>query len=378
MYKQIIKYVLGWRLITLLVAAIAIYVLPIKDCCQDFGPKLSFNYLTGVWANFAGHDFMDIARLGYGAPLKSSSYIFFPLFPIVIGKLATLIPDYLASGLLISHISLVFALYYLYQLVKMDYPAATAKDTLILLMIFPTAFFFGAVYSESFFLLLAVLSFYLARRQKFFLACLLATFASATRFTGIFLWPALVWEIWQGHQKRIQKEGLDPVLVWLALPPLGLLAYMRYLLVNTADALMFLKTSPDFGPNLVVNKLILLHQVLFRYGKMIAFSGRDNPLYYLVLLEFAVGVLLLILSLVAFQKLRRSYAIFTLLSYLIPTFTGTFAGMPRFALTIFPVFILLSLWFGKQKPAVQKFYILVNVLTSIFLISFFTRGYYIG
>jgi|CXWL01.1.fsa_nt_gi hypothetical protein len=378
MLKQIIKSVLGWRLATLLVATVAVYLLPVKDCCADFGSNLSPNYLAGVWANFAGHDFMDIARLGYGAPLKAGAYIFFPLFPVLLGKLATFIPNYLASGLLISHISLVFALYYLYQLVKIDYPTTVAKNTLILLMIFPTAFFLGAVYSESFFLLLVVLSFYLVRRQKFFLACLLAMFASATRFAGIFLWPALAWEIWQGHQKRTKTQGLDSVLVWLTLPPLGLLAYMRYLLVNTGDALLFLKISPDFGPNLVVSKLILLHQVLFRYGKMIAFSRADDPLYYLVILEFAVGILLLVLTVIAFHKLRRSYAIFTLLSYLIPTFTGTFAGMPRFALTIFPVFILLALWYEKQKPAVRKIYLLANIIISIFLIAYFTRGYYIG
>lgn len=378
MLKQIIKSVLGWRLATLLVAAVAVYLLPVKDCCLDFGSNLSGSYLANIWANFAGADFLDIARLSYGAPLKTSAYIFFPLFPILIGQLAALIPNYLASGLVIVHLSLIFALYFLYRLVRLDHSEQTAKNTLILLMLFPTAFFFGAVYSESFFLLLVVLSFYLVRRQRFFLACFLAMFASATRFAGIFLWPALIWEIWQGHSKRTKKEGVDSTLVWLALPPLGLLAYMKYLLVNTSDALIFLKTSPDFGPNLVINKLILLHQVLFRYGKMIVLSGRDNPLYYLILLEFVIGILLLVLSVIAFRKLRRSYAIFTLLSYLVPTFTGTLAGMSRFALTIFPVFILLSLWYEKQKPMIRKIYILTNIIISIFLIAYFTRGYYIG
>lgn len=378
MLSKIIKYLLVWRLAVLVIAALAVYLLPIKDCCQTFGSNLSLSYLAGIWANFAGKDFLDLARFGYGYPLKPSTYVFFPLFPMVIKLLTIIIPDYLASGLILVHISLILALYYLYRLVRLDYKDSAAQNTLLLLLIFPSAFFFGAVYTESFFLLTIVLSFYLVRKEKFFLACLLAIFASATRFAGIFLWPALIWEIWQGHAKRAKKEGLDTTLVWLLLPPLGLLAYMKQLLVKTGDPLMFLKTTPDFGPNLVISKLILLHQVFFRYGRMIVGSQWSNPLFLVIVIELTVGFLFLVLTLLAFRRLRRSYAIFTLLAYLIPTFTGTFAGLPRYALTIFPGFILLSLWYGSQKPLVKKIYLAINVLAAIFLIVLFTRGYFVG
>ena len=370
MIKKIIKYLALWRLATIAVAVLATYVLPIKDCCREFGSSLNFPYLANIWANFAGADFLALAKHGYGQPLELGTYIFFPLFPWLIGYLTRFTGEYLASGLIIVHLSLVLALYFLYRLVRLDHKENIAKLTLIIMMIFPTAFFFGSVYTESFFLLLVVLSFYLARKQFFFLACLVGLLASATRLAGIFLWPALIWEVWRGRDRTS--------LVWLTLPPLGLLSYMKFLATKAGDAFYFLKVSPDFGPNLVISKLILLHQVFFRYARMLLFSSHTDITFAIILLEFIVGVMFLVLTITAFRKMRLSYAIYMLLSYLIPTLTGTFATQPRYVLTAFPAFILLAVWFDKQNSLTKRFYVAANVIFGIIAIALFTRGYFIG
>jgi len=356
--KQIVKYLFGWRLATIAVAALA-------------SAKLDFGYLANIWTNFAGMDFLDLARLGYGNTLKPATYIFFPLYPWLINQLTQLTHNYLASGLIISHLSLVIALYFLYKLIKLDNKEEIAKLSLIMLMIFPTSFFFGSVYTESFFLLLVILSFYFVRKKFFFLACLMGLLASATRVAGIFVWPALIWEIWQEHKFKSSR-------VWLILPPLGLLSYMKFLLTKTGDALYFLKVSPDFGPNLVISKLILLHQVFYRYAKMLVFGGHTDVTFVVILLEFMVGTMFLVLTFFAFKKMRLSYAIYTLLSYLIPTLTGTFASQPRYILTVFPAFVLIALWYKGQDPLVKRFYIAANVIFAVVAIALFTRGYFIG
>jgi len=53
-----------------------------------------------------------------------------------------------------------------------------------LLAAFPFAYFFGALYTESLFLLLALLAFYAIERQKWGLAACMAFVAGATRPTG--------------------------------------------------------------------------------------------------------------------------------------------------------------------------------------------------
>ena len=192
------------------------------------------------------------------------------------------------------------------------------------------------------------------------------------------LWPALAWEMWQTHPERTKKEGIDSSLVWLILPPLGLLTYMKFLSVKVGDPLYFLKVTPDFGPNLVVNKLILLHQVFFRYAKMLLFSDYLTSLYFVILMEFVVGIVFLVLTFFVLKRMRFSYGIYTLLSYLLPTFTGTFANLPRFALTIFPAFIILAVWFEKQSDLVKKACLAVSLAVSAVFIALFTRGYFVG
>jgi hypothetical protein len=49
--KQIVKYLFGWRLATIAVATLA-------------SAKLDFGYMANIWTNFAGMDFLDLARLG--------------------------------------------------------------------------------------------------------------------------------------------------------------------------------------------------------------------------------------------------------------------------------------------------------------------------
>lgn len=370
MIRKLIKYIILWRLAILLVAYLSAFVFPLKDCCANYVGKLDFVYLRNIWTNFAGNDFLGLAKEGYGPPLELGTYVIFPFFPWLIRSVTSIVPDYVWSGLVLVHLSLIVALYLLYKLVLMDYKANIAGLTISLILFFPTAFFFGAVYTESFFLLLVVLTFYLARRKLFFLACLVSLLASSTRLAGIFLWPALAWEIWQSRDKT--------QLVWLILPPLGLLSYMNTLLEKTGDALFFLKVSPDFGPNLVVSKLILLHQVFFRYLKMLLFSRITDINYAVVLLELLVGTLFLVLIIASFKKLRLSYSIFMALSYLIPTLTGTFVSMPRYILTVFPSFILLSLWYSNQSELMKRFYIALNVVFGLIVVALFTRGYFVG
>lgn len=368
MLKRLIQYLLVWRFLILIFAVFGVFLLPARECCQGSDSHLSLEYLANIWANFAGGDFIQIASSGYGQP---HTYIFFPLFPQLIRLFTVIIPDYLVSGLVISHLSLVFALFFLYKLILLDHNEKIANLTLIILMVFPTAFFFGSVYTESFFLLLVVTSFYASRQGKYPIACLLALLASSTRFTGIFLWPAIVWEMWRNLR-------WSPALIWLSLPPLGLISYMRYLSVNVGDPLYFLKVSPDFGPNLIISKLILLHQVFYRYIKMLVFSDYLTPLFFTVILEFVVGVVFLVLVIFVFRKMRFSYAIYSFLAYLATTFTGSFAGLPRSVLTIFPAFILIAIWLDKQSPLIKRIFIGLNLVFSAVATILFTRGYFIG
>lgn len=375
-FKEILKLVLGWRLLIILIAFPAMFLLTPRTRFTNLTPAPSFSNIFTMWSNFDGLHYLDLAQYGYGYQHKTDmDYAFFPVYPWAV-RTFNIFGNYLTSGLVISHLSLLLALYFLYRLVVIDFRAKIARSTIYLLLLFPTAFFFGSVYTESLFLLLVVLSFYFARKQNFFMACAIAAVASATRISGIFLWPALIYEFWLANGENI-KKFLSPYAIWLVLPPLGLLSYMRFQFLQTGNPIFFATMQANFTGR-SVDKLILLHQVFFRYAKMLIFTDHWDPLFFTVVLELLSATLVLAVLIFSLKKIRFSYWIFVIFSYLLPTFTGTFMSMPRFTLVLFPVFIYLALWLERQHPFVRFIYYSLCFVGSVYSIVLFTRGYFVG
>jgi len=374
--KEILKLVLGWRLLIVLIALPAMFLLAPRTRFTNLTEVPSISNVFSMWSNFDGLHYLDLAEFGYGYQHKTDmDYAFFPIYPWAV-RTFNIFGSYLTSGLVVSHLTLLLALYFLYRLVALDFKTQVAKSTIYLLLLFPTAFFFGSVYTESLFLLLAVLSFYFARKNNFFMACVVALLASATKVTGVFLWPALIYEFWCVYEKDI-KKCLNPSAIWLVLPPLGLLSFMRFQFLKTGNPFFFATMQANFTGR-SVDKIILLHQVFFRYGKMLIFTDHWDPLFFTVVLELLSATLVLAVLIFSLKKIRFSYWIFTFLSYLLPTFTGTFMSMPRFTLVLFPVFIYLALWLERQHPYLKYIYYTASIVLSLFAIVLFTRGYFIG
>src|SRR5919202_251794 len=84
-------------------------------------------------------------------------------------------------GVLISNLALLGALAVLYRLVRLDYGDTVATRTVWLFALFPTAFFFSAVYAEALFLLLTVASIYCARTDRWGRAAAFGFLAALTR-----------------------------------------------------------------------------------------------------------------------------------------------------------------------------------------------------
>lgn len=375
--STLFKHFLLWRLALIVVALLGSTLIHPR-IGYIFSNKTSFVCsLLSHYANFDGIHYMSIAKYWYGNIFTYNLYAFFPLFPLIMQKF-DLFGDLLMSSLFISHLFLFLAIIVLTKLLRLDLNEKQTRLTLFLIAIFPTAFFFGAVYTESLFLFLSVSSFYFSRRKNFPLACIFAMFASLTRLSGIFLWPALILEFISSNSDDLKKTIKNHLLPWLLLPPLGLLYYMDYQFKKTGDWLFFLHSQPGFGANRAVDKLILLHQVFFRYIKMIIYTQQKfDPLYVTVFLEFLIGVLFLVLILKIFQRLRPSYAWYSLLSYLIPTFTGTFSSLPRYVLVLFPAFMVLSQFLIKHQN-IRRFYVTTSMLFLIICQILFANGYFVS
>ncbi|OGM15595.1 hypothetical protein A2V97_00940 [Candidatus Woesebacteria bacterium RBG_16_42_24] len=431
------RFILGsfvtWRLFLFGVVFLAAGLFPFQ---KDFlGGGLS-NYLKNPyfwsWLNFDGEHYAAIAHQGY-QPL---TYFFFPLFPLVTRIAASLInPEYITiafTGLLISNLSFLVGLIGLWKLIRLDYNSIQenlapeggdelnadmssslgkprllrrggrhkeniAKMTLLLLILFPTSFYFGAFYTESLTLALIVWSFYFARKRSWIFAGVLGAFATATRITALALVPAIAVEYFYkkspftnhparrsyassvaGGYSLITAVNLKKI-VSLLLIPLGLAAYMYYLYRITGDPLEFVHNVSIFGQQRS-STLILLPQVFYRYFFKVLPSLNYNyfPIVFTTYLEIASAIIFGILGVWSFFKLRLGYSLFLAAGYLIPPLSGSFSSFPRYVLILFPAYILMALWLNKKSKLVKGLVYLTLLFLAAISLALFSRGYWVS
>lgn len=370
---------LSWRALLFIFLFLAISILPLQ---KDFLGGGMGNYLKAPhlwsWLNFDGEHYLSIAYRGY-QPL---TYFYFPFYPLITkfvsGLFSQSFTSLAVSGLLVSHISLLAASIGLWKIIRLDYKREIAYLTIILLLVFPTSFYFGSFYTEAVFLALVVWSFYFARRKKWILAGILGAFLTATRIVGIALIPAFLVEAWL-QKKNDQKLGLLKPGLGILLVSIGLLIYMYYLWRVTGDPLEFYHSVSIFGQQRSAG-LILLPQVFYRYFFKVLPNVDYSyfPVFFTTLLEISSALIFSVLSAIAFFKLRLSYASYLALAFLIPTFSGSFSSLPRYVLVLFPAFILMAVWLSEKSKLFKAILLLVMILVLGIATALFVRGFWVS
>ncbi|MBU1031781.1 glycosyltransferase family 39 protein [Patescibacteria group bacterium] len=375
---KILLIFLTWRFALVVISFLAIHFIPLGYKDRFLGGGLT-NYSLApgffAWANFDGEHYLSIAIFGY----KHLEQAFFPVYPILMSffskpdpyDLFTSLVNSTLAGLIISNVSFVLALIFLWELIRIDFSKKIAYLTIILLLIFPTSFYFGAVYNESLFLLLSVLVFYSARKGKWFVAGVLGLIASATRVFGILLLPALLIEIWQ------QKADFSKAF-WVLLVPFGLGAYMWYLYLTIGDPIAFYNLQRLIGEQHQPG-ITTLPQVYFRYIKMMATTSIQNPIFQTVVLEFLVGLAFFLLPIYGyFKKIRFSYLIYAMIGFVAPTIQGSFSSTPRYVLILFPSFLAAAIFVTKLPKLIKVVFLLLSFFVLIIETALYLRGYWVA
>lgn len=373
-----------WRFALFILVAIAIRTIPLQ---QNFLGGSKDLYLSNPhlwsWANFDGEHYILIARYGY----KPLLYYFFPLYPLLSSTLSTLFKGtdlmrIMASGLLVSHLSILFALVGLWKLVGLDYPKSTVRWVVVLLMFFPVSYYFISFYTESLFFVLLIWAFYFARQKKWLAAGILGALCSATRTTGILLLPVFLVEYalqYFSSSKKPNKGKIVVDLVSIAITSLGLIAYMLYLHKLSGNAFAFNESGYIYGEYRSQTP-ILLPQVFYRYiFKVIPnLTWSYFPEVFTTLLEFGVASLLLLFSILGLLRLRMSYWLYMVMGFVTPTLYLNFVSLPRYALVLFPAFILAADLVSSRKKPLKG--IILGVSFSLFIAAtlMFTRGFWVS
>lgn len=381
-----------------LLGAIAMQIdktLPPVAALGYYMPEMSglAHYLLQPWRNWDGHWFSLIAQMGY---FERPTTAFFPLYPLLLAGLSWFLDGQLElAGVLISNAALLGALFLLYQLVQLDFPRAVARRALLYLAIFPTAYYLGAVYSESLFLLVSVGALYAARRDQWWIAGALGFLAALTRSQGILLLLPLV--ILFVRQQGWRPTGWRANPISMALVPAGLMVYMASLRRLYNDPLVMLSAQKGwdrYSANPIETLRAGVESVNgcavrdWNAGVDFCWAQRiiQNPGVGTVrdfnwrwalsesnVIELVATLFLVAIAVVATRRLPLAYSAYLAAGIILPLWSPSavhpLMSMHRFALTLFPVFIVLAL-LGTRRAAHGAIVAISAILLAFLTIQF--------
>ncbi len=367
----IISIFFAWRLILFVILFCSLIFLPLAS--RNFLGGGLENYQNSpyifAWANFDGEHYLSIAKNGYGQ-YEHSFFPFYPLFIKIISLNSNFDKVLVITGLLISHIFFIAALFLLFKLIKIDYDKKIANWAVLALIFFPTSFYFVSLYTEGLFLFLSIGSFYFFKKQKWLLGGILGGLASVTRVTGFLILPALLIEWKIGKYKKFPWE--------LLIIPFGFLLYLFFLWQTTGNPLAFYSELSGYGVQRQGN-FILLPQVFYRYFNMLISVNINEPIYWTVLIELVTAILAISLLIWGyFKKMKLSYLFYAGSSFILPTLTGSFSSLPRYFLTIFPLFILIGILISNLSKPIKFSIISFLIFLLIVETALFLRGYWVA
>ena len=203
----------------------------------------------------------------------------------------------------------------MYQAASRQFGPRAGRWAVAAMLLVPTAFFFGAVYTEATFLLLALAAREAAIRRHFLVASLLAALATASRFPGVLVWILVVAEWWEA---RRAGEVRPLTWLWLPLGLAGLVGYAVWLQVNFGDALAFNRVETT-----VFGQVSLLT------------PGRHPILVLRDILGFA-AVAAAVLFVRRWIPWRRTDVLFLLCSVGVVILSGGFRSSGRYLLVMYP------------------------------------------
>lgn len=282
----------------------------------------------GNLANWDGRHFLAIAQGGYNAPFE---YAFFPLYPLIVRVLGSLMGNFIIAAVLFNLGCLIGGLIILYQLVNDRFGRVVAFKTLAFLLLFPTSFYFLAVYSESLFFILTVATFYFLDKKQIFFSSLCAAFCSLTRLPGVAVVLILIY-----FSLRDLSLGWRRYLSLLSL--VGLFSYMVFLNQHTGNPVFFLDSEKHWGREFSLVGYSFWNSIVLA----VAFFHFDWS-YFMNIFDLLFAVFGVGIALRSWRFLPVKYSSFALLAVVIPLVTTILISMPRFLLPIFPIFITLSL-----------------------------------
>jgi hypothetical protein len=304
---------------------------------------------TKLAETFAAWDsgwYFDIAQRGYyWSPSGQSSLAFFPLYPMLMRALAWPFGGsdraLWTAGIALSYACLFLGLTVLHRLSETTLgDREAARRTVLYVAVFPFAYFFTQVYTESLFLLTSVSAVAAAAASRWGWAGLLGALAALTRPNGVLVAVPLGLLALAGRPRLAELARRAAAL---ALVPLGLAAFCAFSWRLSGDPLGWLHAQARWGytvGNRPWVELMRLVDGLERHGLYGYFFSDPLAPYYFV--HGAVALAFVALTPSVFTRVGPALGAYVAVSLYVPLTGNALEGIGRYAATLFPAFMLLG------------------------------------
>jgi hypothetical protein len=294
--------------------------------------------------------------------------VFFPAFPMIWRVAARLLGGqtmaYVTAGTVVVFSCFFLALTYLFRLAReLTGDEDPARFSVWLLAAYPFALFYGAIYTESLFLLGAVASFYHFRRREFRAAGAWGLLVGLTRPNGCFLSiplalvaisPWLPRWLNGGRVDNIEQAAsrrtfaaLVPAMLTSAMPGIGVLLYSAWMWHFTGNPIQWAaghaawgREYVGFAPLIADRYDWLVNAGLYTYSTYVP-TDMLNTIGAFFVLACVIPVA---------RRLGLAYAVFILINILPPMAAGGMLSMGRFSSVMFPAFI----WCATAIPVKHR------------------------
>ena len=317
--------------------------------------------------------YLQIAIHGYtyehrGGANVQQNIVFFPAYPLTVRVVSLLLGGskaaFFLGATLVSLGAFLAALAYVFALARDDLDSEDAARTALwFLAAYPFACFFGAIYTESLFLLGAAGAFFHFRRAEWARAGAWGLLVGLTRPNGFLLCvplavyalspllPASVVHRGRRGAGRIPARPKGPALhmpqalAAAAMPVVGMLLYSMFVWTKAGSPFAWIAGHAAWGRH--YSGLTALVSDRYNY---IASAGlyayvSQAPLDLLN----ALGVIfVLVAAWPVARRLGLAYAVFILINILPPIAQGGLMSAGRFSSVLFPAFIWMA---GAVPPA---------------------------
>jgi hypothetical protein len=312
-----------------------------------------------LWARWVSEWFVKIAQHGY--EVGEGAAAFFPLYPVLLSLVASATGGhYVLAGVLVA-LAAAYASFLLLHTVALERLGEEgARRAVLYLAISPLALFLQAAYSESLYLMLALLAFVLAERGRFGAAGVACGLALLTRSAGLALvLPLLLvaWPSWRAVARFL------PGLALFAVFPAMLSAALDDPWAWVGAQKLWDRELSSAGP------LGGLWWGLTRWHPAnvdVVHATAVNAVCWAFLLLYAG------LTVVAWRRFGAPYGLFAALSLAlplsVPSSTWPLEAIPRFGLVVFPFFLALASL--GARPRVHTAIVVVSAfLLGVFLVQ---------